>query len=271
MVHEEAMVEPTTLWQDLQGIRQTRPLIHNITNYVAMNNTANALLALGASPVMAHAIAEVADMVKIASALVVNIGTLSDDWIAAMEVAMQAAKQAGVPTILDPVGVGATPYRTETARKLIASVSPTVIRGNASEIAAIANADAKTKGVDSTADAESVVAAAESLSRQYSSTVVMSGATDFIIDGDRVLRCENGHPLMAKVTGMGCTATVAIAAFLTVNSDSFLAAARGMAVVGIAGEIAGEKASGPGTLQLYLLDALYNLTERQIASRMRLT
>lgn len=259
-----------TVWQDLNSIRHTAPLIHNITNYVVMNTTANALLALGASPVMAHATNEVEDMVKLATALVINIGTLSDDWVEAMGKAMHCAQQLNKPIVFDPVGVGATPYRTVTARKLISTATPTIIRGNASEIAAIATQQTTTKGVDSTQQSEAVIFTAQTLAQTYHCTVVISGAVDLIVSEKQVIRIENGHPLMAKVTGMGCTATAIIGAFSAVNPDSTIAAAHAMAVMGISGEIAAEKATGPGSLQVHFLDTLHNLTLADIAARLKL-
>lgn len=259
-----------TLWQDLICIRETTPLIHNITNYVVMNNTANALLALGASPVMAHALNEVEEMVNLAAALVINIGTLNDDWIAAMEKAMLSAKQLNKPIIFDPVGAGATTYRTCTTKKLLNIATPTVIRGNASEIAAIANQSITTKGVDSTQDSQTVVTVAQSLANLYQCTVVISGIADFIVSQERIYQIENGHLLMSKVTGMGCTATALIGAFQAVNSDPTIAATHAMAVMGIAGEIAAEKSTGPGSLQLNFLDALYNLKAEDMANRLKL-
>lgn len=260
-----------TLWQDLISIRETAPLIHNITNYVVMNNTANALLALGASPVMAHAFNEVEEMVNLAAALVINIGTLNDDWIVAMEKAMLRAKQLNKPIIFDPVGAGATSYRTETTKKLLSIATPTVIRGNASEIAAISNQHITTKGVDSTQDSQTVVTVAQTLANLYQCTVVISGAVDFIVSQEQILKIKNGHPLMSKVTGMGCTATALIGAFQAVNSDATIAATHAMAIMGIAGEIAAEKSAGPGSLQVNFLDALYNLKAEDIANRLKLT
>jgi len=260
------------LWQDLITIRETTPLIHNITNYVVMNNTANALLALGVSPVMAHALNEVEEMVNIAAALVINIGTLNDDWIAAMEKAMLSAKKFNKPIAFDPVGAGATTYRTETTKKLLNIATPTVIRGSASEIAAIANQNiTTTKGVDSTQDSQTVITVAQILANLYQCTIVISGAVDFVVSQNRIFQIENGHPLMSKVTGMGCTATAIIGAFLAVNSDPTIAAAHAMAVMGIAGEIAAEKSAGSGTLQINFLDTLYNLKAEEIANRLKLT
>ena len=257
-----------SLWSDILKIRQQSPLVHNITNYVVMNTTANALLALGASPVMAHAVEEVADMVKIAGALVINIGTLSERWIHAMSLAAMQANQQGVPMILDPVGVGATVYRTTTANELLAAAQPAIIRGNASEISALAQTGAKTKGVDSLESSDAVVAAAQQVSTSRQCVVCISGATDYIINGENMIRIKNGHPMMPKVTGLGCTASALCGAFAAVNPAPLMAAAHAMAVMGIAGELAAAQADGPGSFQMRFLDALYNLTETEIASRL---
>ncbi len=264
-------ISPESVWQNLQAIRTTAPLIHNITNYVVMNSTANALLAVGAAPVMAHAMNEVEDMVNLAAALVVNIGTLSDGWIAAMQLAMAKARHLNKPIVFDPVGAGATPYRTQTAIALLSANSPTVIRGNASEIAALVTEGARTKGVDSTAAPEEAIACAQALAATCNCAVVISGAKDFIVSTEKILLGENGHPLMTKVTGMGCTATAIIGAFLAVNSEPTVAAACAMAVTGIAGEIAASKAAGSGSFPMHFLDALYNLDKNEIESRLRLT
>lgn len=260
-----------TIWSDLQKIRQTVPLIHNITNYVVMNYTANALCALGATPIMAHAVDEVEDLVSISEALVINIGTLSEKWIEAMQKAMIKAQELNKPIIFDPVGTGATPYRTANTRNLLATTPPTVIRGNASEICAIVAENAKTKGVDTTQNSESAVGAAKELAQMYKCTVVISGVKDFIVKADQVIKIENGHPLMALVSGMGCTSTALTGAFLAVNAEDLMAAAHAMAVMGITGEIAGELAVGPGSFQMSFLDALYNLKEVDIESRLKLS
>lgn len=257
------------IWTDVMRIREQAPLVHNITNYVVMNSTANALLALGASPVMAHAEDEVEDMVKLAGALVINIGTLSPAWVRAMLRAAQQANRLGVPLVLDPVGAGATPYRTETVSQLLEAAKPTIIRGNASEIMAVAAAGGATKGVDSTAASTDAIAAALRLTQEHQCVVCVSGATDYILNGEDVIAVHNGHPLMPRVTGLGCTATALCGAFVAVNRDPLAAAAHAMAVMGIAGEWAAEKAGGPGTLQLYFLDALHCLTEDDIARRLR--
>ena len=254
----------TSIFSDLQLVREQSPLVHNITNYVVMNNTANALLSLGASPVMAHAVEEVEDMVTIASALVINMGTLSPNWVEAMIKAGKAAKTKGIPVVFDPVGVGATPYRNEVAAQILKEVGPTIIRGNASEIMALKGAAQQTKGVDSTADSNSALDSAKSLAKEYNAVAIISGAEDFITDGTEVLSITNGSELMPKVTGMGCTATAVVAAFAAVNSNQLQACAHAMAVMGITGELAAQKANGPGTLQLHFLDVIHSLSEADI-------
>jgi hydroxyethylthiazole kinase len=262
--------DPLNAWAAVQEIRKRSPLVHNITNYVVMNTSANAILAIGGSPVMAHAEEEMADMVALASVLVINIGTLSREWIKSMFKAAEHAAKRGIPIVLDPVGAGATPYRTRTVRELVAATRPTIIRGNASEIMALCGDGAKTKGVESTVVSPDAVGAARSLYGSLGSVICISGATDYIVGGEEVFRINNGHPMMTRVTGLGCTATVLCGAFAAVTPDPARATAQAMAVMGIAGEIAAERAEGPGTLQLYFLDALYRLTEDDIIRRIRM-
>ncbi|MBN1665055.1 MAG: hydroxyethylthiazole kinase [Deltaproteobacteria bacterium] len=257
-------ISSSDIWNTVQTIRQKAPLIHNITNYVVMNYTANALLAVGASPVMAHAEEEVEDMVNIAGALVINIGTLSSHWIKSMFRAANEAGKRNIPIILDPVGAGATGYRTRITREFMETVPPTVIRGNASEILAILKDDAKTKGVDSTASSNDALRDAREINRTYGSIVCISGKTDYIISADHTVKVMNGHPMMTRVTGMGCTATAICGAFAAVNTQTSAAVAEAMAVMGIAGELAVAKAEGPGSLQYHFLDALYALSHEDI-------
>lgn len=256
-------------WPAVAAIRALAPVVHNITNYVVMNNTANALLALGASPVMAHAEEEVAEMVGIASALVINIGTLSREWIKAMHRAAEAARARGIPIVLDPVGAGATTYRTSTARDLVSAVRPAIIRGNASEIMAVGGDAARTKGVDSSQASHDALAAARSLHEAWGSVVCVSGATDYIVGGGAPVRVHNGHPMMTRVTGLGCTASALCGAFAAVTPDPVRAAAQAMVVMGVAGEMAAEGAPGPGSLQVRFLDALYRLDAGDLAGRAR--
>ncbi len=258
------MITVQSISADLARVREKSPLVHNITNFVVMNNTANALLALGASPVMAHAVEEVKDMVNIASALVINMGTLNPQWVDGMLEAGKAATAKSIPVVFDPVGVGATLYRNEVAARILAECKPTFIRGNASEIMALAKENVVTKGVDSSASSDSAIDAAKRLAQETGAVVVISGPEDFITNGQEVLSTQNGSTVMARVTGMGCTATAVLGAFAGVNPNRMEAATHAMAVMGIAGEIAASKSGGPGTLQLHFLDTLYNLDEDNI-------
>lgn len=254
----------------LSLIRAQEPLVHNITNYVVMNSTANALLALGASPVMAHAVEEVGEMVRLSRALVINIGTLSPAWVDAMSAAAREAAAHGIPIVLDPVGCGATAYRTRTARDLIAAARPAVIRGNASEIRSLAGSSGGTKGVDSLHGPEDVLDDAVALSHSLGCVVSVSGPTDIVVAGDRVARIRNGDPLMTRVTGMGCTASAVTGAFLAVASDAFDAAVQAMVTMGVAGELAAAGAAGPGSFHPRFLDALHGLREADLQQRARL-
>lgn len=257
-------ITPESIWADVAAIRQKAPLIHNITNYVVMNNTANALLALGASPVMAHAEPEVEQMVGYAGALVLNIGTLSDHWISAMKVAAKRAKDLKIPIVLDPVGSGATEYRTSTARGLVEEFRPSIIRGNGSEIMSLCSEDAKTKGVDSADSSDAALEAARILNRETGSIVCITGETDYIVGGPEVHAVANGHVMMTRVTGLGCTASALCGAFAAVNTNADQAAAHAMAVMGIAGEMAASNSQGPGSLQMAFIDSLYLMTEADI-------
>lgn len=253
----------------IDQVRSRRPLVHNITNYVVMNFTANALLAVGASPVMAHALEEMAEMVSLASALVVNIGTLSSPWIEAMKTAVGVARQRQIPIILDPVGAGATQLRTRTARRLLEMGGPIIVRGNASEICALANESAKTKGVDSTLASDQAIEAARVLVDQHGATVVVSGKIDHIVDAQGHIEVHNGSPLMAQVTGTGCVASALLGALAT-TADYGPAAVATMLTMGIAGELAATQAPGPGTFLPHFLDALASLDGEQLSSQARL-
>ena len=257
------------IYRSIELIRSRAPVIHNITNYVVMNNTANALLAIGASPVMAHAQEEVEDMVDIASALVINIGTLSESWIRSMFKAARQARKKGIPVILDPVGAGATNYRTNTVRALMAQEPPSIIRGNASEIMALYNEQSKTKGVDSASSSDQAIDTAQKLSEMHECVVCVSGATDYIICPQTILKIKNGNPMMSRVTGLGCTASALCGAFAAVGESTFASTAQAMALMGIAGETAAEVAAGPGSLQVHFLDALYRISEDDIARRLK--
>lgn len=265
------MTTAATIWALWTTIREQQPLVHNITNFVVMNNSANALLALGASPAMIHACDEVEDFVAISQALVVNIGTLYSEQIAACKLAVASAKANRVPWILDPVGAGATPYRRAAAGAL-AQLRPNAIRGNGSEILTLAQQTraGQGRGVDSLDASEAALDAAQQLAAVTGAAVAITGAVDYVTDGRQVTSIANGHPLMTRVTGLGCSATAVIGAFLAVEAEPFLATVAGLAVFAVAGEMAAEQARGPGSLQVGLLDALHNMTQDDLARRLRL-
>ena len=264
------MINIESLIRDLDLIRKQSPLIHNITNYVVMNNTANALLAIGASPVMAHSVDEVVEMTNIASSLVINIGTLEALWVEAMLIAGKTALNKSTPIVFDPVGAGATSYRSKVCKQLIEECKPSIIRGNASEIIALSDTQAQTKGVDSTNASDSALDSAKTLAYKTKAIVVISGETDYITDGINVETVKNGNPMMAKVTGMGCTATAIVATFAAVNKNLLEAATHGMSVMGICGEVAAAHSQGNGSLQVNFLDTLFNINEEVIRKNIRL-
>ena len=257
--------------QNLEAVRSQKPLIHNITNYVVMNTTANALLAMGASPVMAHAVDEVEEMASFAGALVINIGTLSGPWIEAMLAAGRRASELNIPVILDPVGAGATKLRTDTAKQIVAEAKVSVIRGNASEILALRDADSHTKGVDAIHSVDDAAQTAKLLAGELGTALAITGPTDLVTDGRMVIRIENGHPLMACVTGMGCTATAIIGAFSAVDRNPVSATATALAYFGLAGEIAAQKAEAPGSFMVALLDALYGIAPEALEARAKIS
>ena len=263
------------LWSDVLAVRQRSPLVHSITNLVVINFNANVLLAAGASPVMAHAHEEVRDMVAIAQALVLNIGTLDPYWIGSMKLALAAAAQRGIPSVLDPVGAGATPYRNQTLEELLAIASPTVVRGNASEIMSMAGAAVQTRGVDSSAAAGDAVGAAQALLARTGGTVCVSGAVDQILDASkRWARLSNGHAWMTRVTGVGCSASALVGAFCAVQPDAWRATTAAMALLGVVGEVAAEKTQarglGVGSMAVSLLDELQLLDHATFEQRLKL-
>ena len=256
--------------ENLRTLRTKKPLIHNITNYVVMNYTANALLACGASPVMAHAPEEVEEMVSFAGALVLNIGTLTNAWIDSMLIAGKKANELNIPVVLDPGGSGATKLRTESAKRLINELSVSVIRGNASEVLSLAREGSRTKGVDSIHSVEEAADAALVLAKELNSTLAITGPTDLITDGERIYKVLNGHELMGFVTGTGCTATALIGAFLSVDNEPVSATATALAYFGLAGEKGAATSKGPGTFQIALLDALFTIDEEELGEKLRI-
>lgn len=247
------------VWASLQRVRAERPLVQNITNFVAMDLSANALLAVGASPAMIHAVEESAEFTRIVGALVVNIGTLQASWVTGMRSSAAAAREARKPWVLDPVGCGATSYRTEIAREL-AAIGPTLIRGNASEIMALHGAKpGRTRGVDSTDSAEAASNVARELALDYDCIVGVTGEVDYVTDGRRTLAVHGSDVLVTRVTATGCALSALCGAFLAVEPDPLLATAHAFAAYAVAGGRAAAGSPGPGTLRWRLLDELYRL------------
>ncbi len=258
----------------LDRLRARGPLVHSITNLVVTNSTANALLAVGASPAMVESAEEAGPFARIADALVINLGTMTPDRARGMHAAAAAARDAGTPWILDPVAVGALEYRSAVALDLLAH-RPQAIRGNASEVLALEALSAGEeavagRGVDAAHAAESALEAAGRLARRTGAVVTVSGPVDLVTDGRQVAAIGNGHPMMPRVTGLGCTATALVGACLAVEPDPFLASAHGMTLIGLAGELAADRARGPGSLQVELLDALYQFDRPTILAHARL-
>lgn len=257
------------VYSALEDLRAKRPLVHNITNYVAMTISANVLLALGASPAMVHAVEEVEDFVAISDALAVNIGTLSPPWVEAMRAAVAKANALGKPWVLDPVGCGATPYRTKAAVEL-AALRPTIIRGNASEILSLAGQTGSGKGVDSTAKAGDAVSAAALLAKRIGAVVAVTGAVDYVCDGTTQVAIETGHALMPLSTALGCSLSAVTAAFAAVRPPREAAIAA-LAVFGAAGAAAGQNARGPGHLPAEICDELYRMDRATLARHAKLS
>jgi hydroxyethylthiazole kinase len=252
----------------LRTIRERKPLVHQITNYVVMNETANATLALGALPVMAHAGEEVEEMAGLASALVLNIGTLSEHWVEAMLLAAGAATARRIPIVLDPVGVGATEYRTRTARRLLDVADVTVLRGNVGEVATLVGAAAEVRGVESMGAGMEAAEVARAAGRSLGLVASVTGPVDYVSDGERVLAVSNGHELLAAVTGTGCIASALTGCFLAAKPGEPLeAAAEALAAYGVAAEDAAAGAEGPGTFHARLYDALYALDPDSLDAR----
>lgn len=255
---------------DLEEIRRQRPLVHNITNFVVMNETANALLSLGALPVMAHAPEEVAEMASAAGALVLNIGTLSAEWVESMKIAARQANKLGVPVVLDPVGAGATTLRTRSSLDILDSVKVDIVRGNQAEVAALAGMAAEIRGVESVGG-DSAADTGTALARQRGCVAAVTGPVDFVTDAGRTARILNGHPMLGRVTGTGCMASAIIGAFAGVQDDPFIAAVGALVAFGLAGEMAAEVSGDrPGTFHVEIYNALAALTPDRLRTGARI-
>jgi hydroxyethylthiazole kinase len=258
--------------ETLRVLRERKPLVHQITNYVVMNETANATLALGALPVMAHAREEVEEMVGLAGTLVLNIGTLSPHWVDAMVAAGKAAGAAGIPVVLDPVGAGATRYRTDTAKRILAEVEVTVLRGNQGEIATLVGVAAEVRGVESMGVGDEPAGLAQLAARNLDVVASVTGAVDHVSDGERAYAVANGHELLASVSGTGCMSSAITGCFLAAKPGEPLeAAAEALAAFGVAGEDAAQDAKGPGSFHVGLYDALAALDPETLDARAKIT
>ncbi|WP_374717957.1 hydroxyethylthiazole kinase [Neobacillus sp.] len=259
-------MDKKVLSETLQKVREVNPLVHNITNVVVTNFTANGLLALGASPVMAYAAEEVKEMAQLASSLVLNIGTLNPQTVESMILAGKAANEKETPVLFDPVGAGATQYRTETARKIMNEVKVSIVRGNTAEIANVVGENWKIKGVDAGEANGDVVNLAIKAAQKLNCVVVITGKDDVITDGTTTYLVSNGHPLLTKVTGAGCLLTSVIAAFAGVEKDLLRASTAALTFYGIAAEKAAKKTAeqGSGSFQIELLNQLAMVTPEEL-------
>ncbi len=259
----------------LVSLRSNKPLVHNITNYVTVNDCANVILAIGASPIMADDIGEAAEITAISSALVINIGTLNQRTVESMLAAGKKANELGIPVVFDPVGAGASRLRNETTRTILSEVKVSVVRGNMSEISFIAGLNANTKGVDAAEEdivSGDAVQAAIAVAKKLGCVASVTGATDIITDGKKIAAVSNGHKMLSDVTGTGCMTTALVGSFCGAGRDAFVAAVAGIAAMGIAGEIAYESAGGKGTGSFHtaIIDAISRLDGKIISERARI-
>ncbi len=251
------------------SLRSKRPLIHHITNYVTVNDCANITLCIGGSPVMADAPEEVEEMVSMASSLVLNIGTLNDRQVDSMLLAGKKANEQNIPIVLDPVGAGATKYRTETVRILMDRLKISIIKGNAGEIGVLAGTGGIVRGVDSEGITGDPLVIAGELARTSGSIVIMSGETDIVSNGRTAYQIDNGHELMGRISGTGCMATSIVASFAAVSQDPTIGSVAALAAFGIAGELAAMKSSAPSSFKVALLDETAALTPEVLRTRSR--
>lgn len=256
----------------LRRLREARPLLHQITNFVTMNDVANATLHIGALPVMAHAAEEAADMAEKAQALVLNMGTLTPDRLEVMLIAGRRANACGIPIVLDPVGVGATEMRNAANQRILSELNITVVRGNPAEIGFLAGIGGTVvKGVESVTGVAEPNEVTRQLATAQQMVVAMTGACDIITDGERTVSVDNGHEWLTTLTGTGCMATAVMAAFIAVEADPLVGAVAGLAAYGVAAELAAAEARGPASFKVAFFDQLYHLTDAEIAAAARLT
>jgi len=248
----------------LKRIRDQKPVVHHLTNWVTIYDCANIVKVMGASPVMAHAKEEVAEMAMIASALVLNIGTLTVDFVEAMKIAARSANKKGIPVVLDACGCGATQLRNKKSLELLDEVRIDIIKGNSSEVAKISGENVKTKGVDSVEVEKDLIELASKLARKQKCAVVITGKEDIVAGAEKVYLVKNGHSMMGNIVGTGCMAASVIGTFAAVEKDLPLAAASGLVCFNIAGECAIKSSYGPGIFKERLFDCLFNLDKKMI-------
>ena len=248
----------------LEKIRETKPVVHHLTNWVTIYDCANIVKVLGASPVMAHAKEEVAEMAKIASSLVLNIGTLTVDFVEAMKIAAKSANEKGIPVVLDACGAGATRLRDEKCLELLAETRIDIIKGNASEIARVSGEDVRTRGVDAAGVNKDLLEIARRLSQKHKCTVVITGKEDIVTDGKKLYLVKNGDPMLTHVVGTGCMAASVIGAFAAVERDFAYAAAAALVCFEIAAECAARKSSGPAIFKEKMFDCIFRLDKKTI-------
>lgn len=266
---EDRLIDPGGIGATRQRLRDRAPLVHCMTNAVTMELVADTLNAIGAAPVMTLAEDEVVEIVGAADALTINIGTPDAARLSAMRAAAKAARALGTPWVLDPVAAGATAFRRAAAGRLLA-LGPAILRGNASEILALADgAGRHGRGVDAADTPAPATDAARALARDHGLVVAVTGAVDMATDGERTVRLANGHPLMARVSGMGCALTALVGACCAVTEEPLAATVHALAIFGVAGEVAAERSAGPGTFRAAFLDALYGLDTQTLAARLR--
>jgi hydroxyethylthiazole kinase len=261
---ENQPMDPGKFADLLAVLKGKRPLVHHITNYVTVNDCANITLCIGAAPVMAEASEDAGEMVAMADALVLNIGTLSKMQVSVMLEAGLKANERGIPVILDPVGAGATRMRTDAARMLLEQLDIAVLKGNAGEIGVLAGTGGRVRGVDSDGSGGDAIAIARVFARDTGITVVVSGVTDIVTDGGRVLLVDNGHEMMGRLSGTGCMAASLIGAFAAVSDEYVIASAAALAAFGLAGEAAAARADGPYSFRMALFDGLAALTPEDL-------
>ena len=259
-----------TLFDLFAHVRERRPLVHHITNYVTVNDCANITIAVGAAPVMADAPEEVCEMVACAGALVLNIGTLNKAQIESMLLAGGMANDRRIPVILDPVGAGATRFRTESAQRLLDELEITILKGNAGEIGILAGAEASVRGVDSHGVNGDLITIAGHFAKRAGITVVVSGPVDIVTDGKRNFLVENGHPMLGCISGTGCMAASVTGAFAATGDDPVITSAAALAALGIAGEKAAAGACGPYSFRTALFDEMAALKPEDLASGARI-